>query len=117
MIKIYKAGKRPLKVTTSAFNNFYKHSGWSTEKPQTGKRSQKVVEESVESEVEEQALTDEDATNSDWDDTDWDEADQPTKPLSEMNRAELEQLAEEKGVSLAGLTNVKQMREVLKAVM
>lgn len=98
MLKIVKDGKE-LKVPTSAYKNFYKNAGWLV---------------SCEDNRDVQASFSED---SEWDEALAEEEQEPTKPLSEMNRNELEQLAKGMGISLAGLTNTKQIREAIKAAM
>lgn len=90
---IIKKGNKELKVTNSSYKNFYKSAGW-----QIIGNVNKVEEESE-----------------NWDEV-LEEIEQK-KPLSEMNRYELEQYASELGVSLAGLTTNKQIREAIKQVM
>nr|DAH85015.1 MAG TPA: HeH/LEM domain [Bacteriophage sp.] len=99
MIKIEKDGKE-LMVPKSAYNNFYKNAGWTKV---GGKKQEAMQFESVD--------------DSEWDEALAEEEQEPTKPLSEMNRSELEQLARERGISLAGLSNTKQIREAVKAAL
>ena len=97
MLKIVKDGKE-LKVPVSAYKNFYKNAGWFVSED-----NRKIHTSFNE--------------DSEWDEALAEEEQEPTKPLSEMNRNELEQLAKEMGISLAGLTNTKQIREAIKAAM
>ena len=102
MIKIEKDGKE-LTVPKSAYNNFYKNAGWT----KVGGKDQETVQlEAVEP-----------ADDSEWDEALAEEEQEPTKPLSEMSRSELEQLARKKGISLAGLSNTRQIREAVKAAL
>lgn len=97
MVRI-KKGKKKLRVAASAYKNFYQHAGW------------ELVNNKQVKEIQRKATEDDNAEGAQ--DADLDDV---TKPLSEMDRKELEELAEERGISLAGLTTVKQMREALKA--
>lgn len=97
MIKIVKDGKG-LTVPTSAYKNFYKNAGWS------------VADASG-------VVQPDPSEDAEWDEVLTEEEQEPTKPLSEMNRGELERLAEQMGISLAGLSNTRQIREALKAAM
>lgn len=92
-------GSSKLKVTASAYKNFYKHCGW-------------VVKQGS---VQTQSVKDDEVSDEEWDEVTGE--DEPTKPLSEMNRAELEDMAKDLGVSLAGLSTNKQIREAIKAAM
>lgn len=104
MLRIKKHGKE-LTVANSAYRNFYKGAGWQVVGNVSGhKPHEHMAEES-------------DTTDEEWDDAMADEDEEPTKPLSEMNRAELEAMASRLGVSLAGLSTNKQIREAIKASM
>lgn len=102
---VIKKGTNRLKVTNSAYKNFYQYAGWVVEEEKTKKKEKPQPE----------------VNNDEVSDEEWDEAmsddEEPTKPLSEMNRAELEELAKELGVNLAGLSTNKQIREAIKAAM
>lgn len=98
MVRIQKVvgdGTRELTVSTAAYNNFYKGAGW-----------QKIgVVSTVAAKSEEE---------DEWDG--FEEADEePSKPLSEMTRYELEAYAAKLGVDLTGLSSNKQYREAIKA--
>lgn len=101
MVKIWKGegeGKRELKVPLAAFENFFKGAGWQKSE---GNNTTNTSEED------------------EWDDyVDGEESEEEfTKPLSEMNRYELEAYAAKLGVDLTGLNTNKQYREAIKAVM
>lgn len=105
MIKICKGegnDKKVLKVPEAAYNNFYKGAGW---------RREDGVSDVVESEE----SPDEDEWSGYDDEEENDE--EIMKPLSEMNRSELEAYAAKLGVDLTGLTSNKQYREAIKAAM
>lgn len=102
MVRIVK-GEKELTVPKNAYDNFYKNAGWTKV---GGKKQNGVQPEAVEP-----------ADDSEWDEALAEEEQEPTKPLSEMSRSELEQLARAKGISLAGLSNTRQIREAVKAAM
>ena len=108
-VKISKNGMEK-EVSKSAFENFFKNSGWEIagdKKPATS-QSKKKVEEKVEETVENN------------NDDEWDEVledEEIEKPLSEMNKKELIEYAEEKGISLAGLNTVNQFRQAIQDYM
>ena len=93
MVQIKKDALK-LKVTNSAYKNFYKDAGWDLVD------AAEEHGECAEAEAEE-----------------WAEAEGVTKPLSEMNRSELEAYAAQLNVDLTGLSSNKQYREAIKAVM
>ena len=102
MVRIKKGDKEKV-VASSAYKNFYEGAGWHI----VGKSSRAKVRENN---------SDDEISDEEWDDAMADD-DEPSKPLSEMNRSELEALAEKMGVSLVGLSNNKQIREAIKAAM
>ena len=104
MVTIEKAvgngtASRVLTVPTSAYDNFYKGAGWRIVSSAVSKTVLNVAEEVDE-----------------WDGYD-DSEEEITKPLSEMNRTELEEYAAKLGVDLSGLTSNKQYREAIKSAM
>lgn len=101
MVIISKEEKK-LRVTNKAYDNFYKNSGWTIVK-QLG-ANKKVDVKKLEKEEQDE-----------WDNVDEDS--DARKPLSDMNRQELEEYAAELGVDLTGLTSNKQFREAIKAAM
>ena len=105
-VKISKNGMEK-EVSISAFENFFKNSGWEIagdKKPATSqsKKVEKVVEEPVENNSEDE-----------WDEV-LEEDDEIEKPLSEMNKKELMEYAENNGISLAGLNTVAQFRQAIQ---
>lgn len=82
---------REIPVTEEAYRIYFKSFGWKIKKGSKNKENNT--------------------------DDEWDEIPvKSRKPLSEMSKDELEMLAAEKGISLSGLTNIKQMREALRGV-
>lgn len=95
-------GKKKLRVTNKAYDNFYKNSGWTIVK-QLGANKKADTKKPEKEEQDE------------WDNVDEDS--DARKPLSDMNRQELEEYAAELGVDITGLTSNKQLREAIKAAM
>ena len=106
-VKISKNGMEK-EVSVSAFENFFKNSGWEIaggKKPANSQSKKEKVEEKVEEPIE---------NNSD---DEWDEVledEDIEKPLSEMNKKELIDYAEKNGISLAGLNTVSQFRQAIQ---
>lgn len=109
MVQIRK-GKMKTSVTLQAYKNFYKNAGWSID----GEQNEKIISTGAAAENTETDGVIESAGD------EWDEAlndEKATKPVSEMNRAELEALAAELGVNLDGMTKTSQMRDAIRAAM
>ena len=111
-VKISKNGMEK-EVSVSAFENFFKNSGWEIAGGKKPATSQSKKEEKVEKVVEEPA---ENNSEDEWDEV-LEEDDEIEKPLSEMNKKELIEYAEEKGISLAGLNTVNQFRQAIQDYM
>lgn len=109
-VKISKNGMEK-EVSVSAFENFFKNSGWEIagdKKPATSQSKKEEKKEVVEEPVE---------NNSD---DEWDEVledEEIEKPISEMNKRELLDYAEKNGISLAGLNTVNQFRQAIQDYM
>lgn len=109
-VKISKNGMEK-EVSVSAFENFFKNSGWEIagdKKPATSQSKKEEKKEVVEEPVE---------NNSD---DEWDEVledEEIEKPISEMNKKELLDYAEKNGISLAGLNTVNQFRQAIQDYM
>ena len=104
-------GKR-LVVPSAAYDNFYKGAGWRKVDDNSVvpmKKTKRNVDTAPVSDVNDVDDADE------WDGYE-DDQEEYTKPLSEMNREELEKYAEKLGVDLTGLSTAKQYREAIKAV-
>ncbi len=121
-IKIQTADK-VIKVTRNAFLNYFSNMGWTeVDSKASGRLKKEVKEESnINTKVEEQKSDGgqkEDISEDPWaeamnEDDDDDEAE---KPLSEMSKKELIQLASEKGIETNGM-NTNQIREAIKKTM
>lgn len=94
---VIKKGKKTAKVTKSAYKNFFKGHGWLID--DSGVNEDIKTNESIE----------------DTSDEDWDEVmEEVEKPLSEMNKQELEIKAASLGVNINGLTTNKQIRDAIR---
>ena len=104
MVTIKKNGKTKT-VTRSAFENFYKNSGWAVLNGSPSK-NKSVKEKNVEKVAEE-------TSDEDWDSV-IEEEETFNKPLEEMTRKELEAKAKELGIDLTGLGKTAQIREAIR---
>lgn len=119
-IKIQKADKI-IKVTRSAFLNYFSNMGWTeADEKASGKPKKEDKKESNinNKEDDSKASNDQksDAPVDEWDEVmnEDDEDDEDVqKPLSEMSKKELIELANEKGIDTTGM-NTNQIREALK---
>lgn len=114
-VKIVK-GSKTQEVSQSAFENFFKNSGWEIagKKPaipqsENEKEIEKVEENNNTEEDDEwaEAMKEEDSEEEIEDEG-------IEKPLSEMTKKELIKFADEKGISLAGLSTVSQFRQAIE---
>lgn len=99
-------------VSVSAFENFFKNSGWEIagdKKPATSQSKKEEVK--VEEPVEEDNNSEDEWAEAMEEDEDIE------KPLSEMNKKELMEYAEKNGISLAGLNTVAQYRQAIQDFM
>lgn len=105
MVKIVK-GSKTLKVTKSAFDNYYANSGWRLE---TASAENAEIEKAEE-------LNSDDNSADEWEGYE-EEAEEIEKPLSEMNREELTAKAVEMGLDISSVNSNKQLRELIKTNM
>lgn len=114
-VKIVK-GSKTQEVSQSAFENFFKNSGWeiagnkpATPQSENEKEIEKVEENNNTEEDDEwaEAMKEEDSEEEIEDEG-------IEKPLSEMTKKELIKFADEKGISLAGLSTVSQFRQAIE---
>lgn len=114
MIVITKNGKTK-KVSRDAFVNYYSNSGWVIAGEKSPATSHDYEEEEKAHENEEEPTDEEnDVSDDEWDEVLKDE--EIEKPLSEMNREELERKATSLGIVVTDM-NVKQIREAIKKKM
>lgn len=115
---LIKKGKLRNKVTRTAYDNFYKSAGWIIDgEPKKENKGSKVLDKGLAGIEDSQNFSGEDADD---EESAWEEAlsgESSSKPLSEMNKNELEEYAAELGVDVTGMTKISQMREAIKAVM
>lgn len=107
-VKISKNGMEK-EVSVSAFENFFKNSGWEIAGDKKPATSQSKKEEKVKEVVEEPV---ENNSDDEWDEVLEDE--EIEKPLSEMSKKELAEYAENNGISLAGLSTAAQYRQAIQ---
>lgn len=115
-IKIVK-GSKTQEVSQSAFENFFKNSGWEIagNKPATPQSEKEKEVEKVEEENNNTEEDDEWAEAMKEEDSEEEIEDEGIeKPLSEMTKKELIKFADEKGISLAGLSTVSQFRQAIE---
>lgn len=89
-----KKGKMVKNVTSSAFANFYKNTGWTAVTGSPSNNSKVEEEEDWDSVIEEEKALE--------------------KPLEDMTRKELEAKAKELGIDLTGLGKTAQIREAIR---
>lgn len=112
MIRIRKNGKI-MTVARSAYNEVYKPNGWAI--------VDGVEEENVEKNIEEENVESENESEDELTDDDWADIEEEandlegvSKPLSEMNRNELEAEAEKLGIDISAAKSNKQLRELIR---
>lgn len=115
MVKIIKNGKT-MTVARSAYEEIFKPNGWAIA---NGEVKENIQEENVTPEPIEDNQEDnqeDELTDDDWADAEEEAEDLEgvTKPLSEMNRQELENRAIELGIDISKANSNKQLRELIK---
>jgi hypothetical protein len=115
MIKIYKNGKT-LKVTQSAFNNYYANSGWRLSEASPNFEDVKADKKTLKNA---ESNTNEVDVQDEWEgfDETADAEEEFEKPLSEMNRDELTAKAKSLGLNISNVNSNKQLRELIKSHM
>ena len=124
LIKIYKKGHRPLTIPSGSLKK-YLATGWSTSRPTKEKKVDTPVETEVEDEdvytpgtdsklPQEDEQTEDTENDEEFEEVDPEELEK--RPLSELDKEELQILAEYKGLDISSLTTVKQLREALKSL-
>lgn len=112
MVKISKNGKT-MTISRSAYKNFYEQNGWRIE---SGVDKENAIELKVEEDKSNEVYDQDDLTDDDWADVveDESELEEVTKPISEMNKKELEALAKELGIDTSSVSTNKQLRELIR---
>lgn len=105
MMVLIKKNNKTMTVPNSAYNNFYKQNGWDIVNG--------IVEEPV---VTDEVTPEEELTDDDWADIEEEEEETAgiEKPLSEMNRKELEAKALSLGINISKANSNKEIRELIK---
>jgi hypothetical protein len=112
-------GKEKRVVSMSSYKNFFKSAGWKLagEIPATSQSIEKV-EKKKETKKEEKV---EEPVKDEWDevlsDEEVEDDDEAEKPISEMTKKEMQEYAEKKGISLAGLSTASQYRQAIQNYM
>ena len=119
-VKIQKAGKT-VEVTKSAFLNYFSNMGWTEADAKASEKPKKEVkvESNINTKVEEENPVEDgknDTLADEWEEALSEDDDEVEKPLSEMSKKELTQLASEKGIDTNGM-NTNQIREAIKKTM
>lgn len=111
MVDIVKNGKT-MTVARSAYEEIFKSNGW---QPVNGNNENVEVKNDVKDVPIENNPEDE-LTDDDWANVEeeMNDLEGVTKPLSEMNRSELEALAAELGIDVSEAKSNKQLRELIK---
>lgn len=111
-VKISK-GDMTKEVSVSAFENFFKNSGWEiagNKKPATS--------QSKKEEVKKEEPVEDNNNDDEWAEAMKEEEDEGIeKPISEMSKKELIDFAEKNGISLAGLNTVAQFKQAIQDYM
>lgn len=131
-IEIFKDGEKRT-VSKSAFENFFKDTGWkaginpasSSNQNVQGELKEDEAIKSMDSEINEQieysGESENNSTDEEWDELlseeELEEDEDVEKPISEMNREELIVYADKHDISLAGLTKVSQFRAAIREAM
>ena len=131
-IEIFKDGEKRT-VSRSAFENFFKDTGWkagenpasySNQDAQGESKEQntiKTMDSEINDQIEHPADSESNSTDEEWDELlaeeEFEEDEEVEKPISEMNREELIAYADIHDISLAGLTKVSQFRSAIREAM
>ncbi len=106
-------GDKTLVVMKSAFEEYFANQGWSIS-TNVG-RSVAVEETAPEKPIAEPKIEANDSEEEDWSEfEDEDNDEEIEKPLSEMNRSELEQKANSLGIDISEAKSNKQIREIIR---
>ena len=104
-------GDKTLKVTENAFEEYFAGQGWS--KKYNVEKSVAVEETVTDDSYLEPEVND--SEEEDWSEFEEEEVDEEVeKPISEMNRAELERKANSLGIDISEAKTNKQIREMIR---
>lgn len=112
LIKIVKEGQNPMIIPAGAYK-MYAKAGWVKEKSSIRNKKEEEKPQVEEPEIEELQVEDEEE---DEDVVYVDPEDLAKKPLGELDKEELQILAEYKGIDISKHTTSKQLREAIRAL-
>lgn len=114
LIKIVKEGQDPMTIPAGAYK-MYAKAGWVKEKSSRRNKKEEEKPQVKEPEIEEPKLDEEE--DEEGEDVEYvDPEDLAKKPLGELDKEELQILAEYKGIDISKHTTSKQLREAIRAL-
>lgn len=112
LIKIVKEGQNPMIIPAGAYK-MYAKAGWAKEKSSRRNEKEEEKPQVEEPEIEEPQVEEEEEDE----DVEYvDPEDLAKRPLGELDKEELQILAEYKGIDISKHTTSKQLREAIRAL-
>lgn len=111
LIKIVKEGQNPMTIPAGAYK-MYAKAGWVKEKSSRRNKKEEEKPHVEEPEIEEPQAEEEEDEDVEYVDPE----DLAKKPLGELDKEELQILAEYKGIDISKHTTSKQLREAIRAL-
>lgn len=112
LIKIVKEGQDPMIIPAGAYK-MYAKAGWAKEKSSRRNEKEEEKPQVEEQEIEEPQVKEEEEDE----DVEYvDPEDLAKRPLGELDKEELQILAEYKGIDISKHTTSKQLREAIRAL-
>lgn len=112
LIKIVKEGQNPMIIPAGAYK-MYAKAGWVKEKSSRRNKKEEEKPQVKEPEIEEPQVEEEEEDE----DVEYvDPEDLAKRPLGELDKEELQILAEYKGIDISKHTTSKQLREAIRAL-
>lgn len=112
LIKIVKEGQNPMTIPAGAYK-MYAKAGWVKEKSSRRNKKEEEKPQVEEPEIEEPQVEDEEEDE----DVEYVDPEELAKrPLGELDKEELQILAEYKGINISKHTTSKQLREAIRAL-
>ena len=112
LTKIVKEGQDPMIIPAGAYK-MYAKAGWAKEKSSRRNKKEEEKPQVKEPEIEEPQVEDEEEDE----DVEYvDPEDLAKRPLGELDKEELQILAEYKGIDISKHTTSKQLREAIRAL-
>lgn len=111
LIKIVKEGQNPMIIPAGAYK-MYAKAGWAKEKSSRRNKKEEEKPQVKEPEIEEPQVEDEEGEDVEYVDPE----DLAKRPLGELDKEELQILAEYKGIDISKHTTSKQLREAIRAL-